>query len=78
MMDLAAVLAQHMQATPPIVRPDKPAAGFKPGKPQGATHPTKFETRKVNGRWVLVPVAYGPGKADPRLAPKVRYTPYRP
>jgi len=77
MMDLAAVLAQRM-ANAPIVRPDRPPKGFRPGKPQGPTHPTRFETRKVNGKWVLVPVAFKPGKGDPRLTPKVSYTPYRP
>lgn len=74
-MDLSAILAQRMQL-PAIVRPDKPPAGFRPGKPQGPTHPTRFETRKVNGKWVLVPVAFKPGNADPRLTPKVTYTPF--
>jgi hypothetical protein len=73
-MDLSAILAQRMQL-PAMVRPDIPPGGFKPGRPQGPTHPTRFETRKVNGKWVLVPVAFKPGKADPRLRPKVSYTP---
>ncbi len=72
MIDLAALLAAHMRAMP---TPDRPPATFKAAKPQPPTHPTKFETRKVNGKWVLVPVRFGPGKADPRLTPKVSYTP---
>ena len=72
MIDLAAMLAAHMRATP---SPDMPPAQFRPGRPQPPTHPTTFETRKVNGRWVLVPVKFAPGKADPRLTPKVSYTP---
>lgn len=53
--------------------PDRPPAAFHVGRPM---HATKFETRKVNGKWILVPVKYAPGKGDPRLTPKVSYTPF--
>ena len=75
-MDLSAILAARMQKPPAVVRPDKPPAGFKPGKPQGPVHATRVETRKVNGRWVLVPVAFAPGKAKAPMT-KVSYKPLR-
>lgn len=73
MIDLAALIAQHMQNT---LGPDKPPAQFRPGKPQGPTHPIKFETyQKPDGTWGLRPIAYGPGKAKAPVT-KVSYTPY--
>ena len=73
-MDLTQMVAQRM-AKPAMSRPrpDKPPASFKPG---GPIHPIGYETRKVNGKWVLVPTKFGRGKGDPALAPKVSYTPF--
>lgn len=74
MIDLAAMLAQHMRsaaAPPPVVRPDKPPAGRAPT----GGRVTKVETRLVNGKWVLVPVEWGQGKVDKALIPRVTVTP---
>lgn len=60
-------------------KPDRPpSAGAVRSGHRGPIKPTKFATRKVNGKWVLVPVEFGPGREDPRLRPRVTVTPLNP
>lgn len=78
-MDLPAIIAQHLAAQAAKPRPDRPpmtAGPLGPAVPPMQAGPQPgYITRKVNGRWVIVPV--NGGNKDPRLAPRIFVKPLK-
>lgn len=67
-MDLTSIIAAHLGARAATPSPDRPPAHM--AKPQPG-----YVTRKVNGRWVIVPI--NGGNTDPALRPRIFVKPLK-